>query len=309
MEARTPLCFNIYSGSIPDKTHLEYMMYESKGLGIKNACFVMDRGFVTESNIQSMDDFGHTFVASLPGNLTEAMRLIDENRANVRKTAHWIKKHDIYGIKIPLVMYGLDLTAHLYYDTDKQGFDEKLLYSHIAKIEAELERMKRKKRGAKRYKELFVLLDEPKGDIDYKLDTAKVDERLARTGHFIIITNDGEMDSAEVLGIYRERDVIEKNFDQLKNHIDFKRMRTHWNSTTEGKIFVGFIALILRSYIMKKIKGSKETKNHTVEKVMLELRRIKTLIMDDGVEMLFLLTKLQKTLLETMEVPEDIFDL
>jgi transposase len=96
--------------------------------------------------------------------------------------------------------------------------------------------------------------------------------------------------------------VIEKSFEQFKNRLDFKRMRTHWNKTTEGKMFIGFLALILRSYMFRVMKGDPQTKHLTFDKVLSELRKIKSVTLSDLSEMLIPLTKLQKTILSTLSV-------
>jgi hypothetical protein len=47
-------------------------------------------------------------------------------------------------------------------------------------------------------------------------------------------------------------------------------------------VFVGFLALILRSHMLKKLKRDQETKSLTFEKVLRELRKIKLLTMPDN---------------------------
>ena len=73
-------------------------------------------------------------------------------------------------------------------------------------------------------------------------------------------------------------------------------MRTHWN-IMEGKLFVGFLALILRSDMLHKIKSNDHTKDLTFGKIIIELRKIKSVTLADHREMLISLTKMQETLL------------
>ena len=54
---------------------------------------------------------------------------------------------------------------------------------------------------------------------------------------------------------YRAKDSVEKLFDQIKVDIGAKRSRTHTNKTTDGKIFVIFIALAIRTYMLGKLKN------------------------------------------------------
>ena len=303
MTSHMPVYYNIYSGSIPDKNYLEFMMTDTKALGIQNICFVIDRGFVTEDNFLCMQEKGFSFITAMPGKRLEALRLIDENKRNLRKTANRISEYEVYGLQCAVELYDLNLQAHIYYDPEKQAHDEKELYAHIEKMRMELEKMNRSKRVTKKYKEYFTIDEKVQDALIYKLDTCKVDEKLDRTGYFILLSNKPELTSAEVLKIYRNRDVIEKNFDQFKNRMDFKRMRTHWIKTMEGKMFIGFLALILRSYMRRMVKNDTQTKHLTFEKILIELRKIKLVTLSDLSEVLIPMTKLQKTILSILGVP------
>jgi transposase len=62
------------------------------------------------------------------------------------------------------------------------------------------------------------------------------------------------MDSPAILSVYRDRDAIEKGFDELKNYVDMRRLRTHNQETTKGKKFCALIALIVASEIGGKLE-------------------------------------------------------
>jgi transposase len=111
------------------------------------------------------------------------------------------------------------------------------------------------------------------------------------------------LSSGDVLGLYRGRDVVEKGFCGFKSGLDFRRVRTHFTRTLEGKLFVGFLALVLRSYMWCLVRGNVELKRLTFEKVLLELEKICVVSMSDMRQVLLPLTKLQKTILTTFKVP------
>ena len=299
-ESQLPVYYNLYSGSITDKSHLPFMMEGASRLGIKKVRFVLDRGFVAEGNLKYMEREGHMFVTALPQGLLEAKKLIDGCKQSIRKTANRVVEFGVYGLPVEIELYGSRLNAHVYFDTEKQALDEKELYAHIERLESELGKMGKSKRATRRYTDYFAIEEEKAGKLKFNQDSEKIDERLNRAGFFILLTNDQSLGSGEVLGIYRRRDVIEKNFDQLKNGLDFRRLRTHANKTTDGKVFVGFLSLALRSHMMKKLKENKAMKRLTLEKVLLELRKIRSVTYADSSRMLMPLTKLQRELLEAM---------
>ncbi|MDR2971791.1 MAG: transposase [Bacteroidales bacterium] len=302
-ESRLPVYYDVYSGSVPDKSHLIFMMNGAEKLGISNVRFVIDRGFVKKDNLSFMAEKKYLFVTAFSGHLNAAKKIIDECKDSIRKAANRINLFDVYALPVDIDLYGFDMKAHVYYDGQKQVLDEKELYAHIERLGAELEKIDKKKRTTKKYTDFFIINED--GNSSFAQNNDKIDELLSRTGFFILLSNDESLNSTEVLQIYRGKDVIEKNFDQLKNGLDFKRLRTHLNATTDGKVFVAFIALILRSYMLNKIKQHEQIKHITLEKALRELRKIKVLSFEDYTRTLLPLTKLQKTILDAFHISND----
>jgi len=296
-----PVYYNVYSGSISDKSHLPCMLYGAKKLGIQNQCFVLDRGFVTEENMKYMHEENNRFISAFPQHFVETKRLIDECKDVIHKSENRVKECGVYALPTNTEIYDFKMTAHVYFDPKKQAMDEDGLYSYIDRLEEDLEKMKKTKRVTKRYTDFFTIEQENEGNICFEPDNERINERLSRAGFFALLTNDNALDSGEVLKIYRRRDVIEKNFNQLKNEIDFKRIRTHVNKTMDGKVFVGFIALIVRSYLLTKIKQKEETKKFTLEKILIEFRKVKVVTFQDSTQRLIPLTKTQRTIIQALD--------
>ena len=299
-KTRMPVYYDMYNGSIADKAYLFTMMENAKILGITNVRYVMDQGFLTGDNLTYMQENEHYFVTALPKHLIESRRLIDESKDMIRKSANRLVDYGIYAvIGETTIIDGCKMTAHIYFDPEKQHQDEKTLFAHIDGLKQDLEKMSKSKPASKRYTDFFdVNQDKPEG-LEFNMDHDKIDKVLSRTGFFVLLSNDDKLSSEEVLSIYRNKDVVEKGFAQLKNEVDFSRLRTHVNETTNGKVFVGFIALIIRSYLMNRIKGHPETKKMTLGKVLSELRKIKIITVNGIKTALTPLTKQQRLILST----------
>jgi transposase len=298
-----PVYYNIYSGSISDKSELVFMLENTERLGIKNIRFVLDRGFVTEENIRYMNERGYPFIVPLPASRQETVKLIGQVQDCMRNSKNWIEFHELYGTAMEYEIYGIKTQVHIFFNTEKCSYDEKGLYSNISRLASELEKLKKSKSVGKRYTEFFNV-EKERGAINYKLNHDKINERLKRAGFFVFLTTDLATTSEELIQIYCNRDVVEKSFDCLKNEIDFKRMRTHYNRTAEGKIFVGFIALILRSMLLSKTREKSETKKQPIEKILLELKKIKVITLNDGKKMLMPLTQIQKEILGVLGISD-----
>ncbi len=53
---------------------------------------------------------------------------------------------------------------------------------------------------------------------------------------------------------YRDKDVVEKSFDDLKNQLDMKRLRVHSSATVAGRLFVQFIDLLCMSALLREMR-------------------------------------------------------
>ncbi|MEW8119928.1 MAG: hypothetical protein AB2792_22430, partial [Candidatus Thiodiazotropha sp.] len=62
--------------------------------------------------------------------------------------------------------------------------------------------------------------------------------------------------------------------DDLKNHLDMKRLRVHSAPAMDGRLFLQFLALIYVSSIRTRIIGNEKLKNFTAAKVMEEMETL-----------------------------------
>jgi len=89
-------------------------------------------------------------------------------------------------------------------------------------------------------------------------------------GYFALLSNELK-DAVEALEIYRNKDLVERAFDNLKERLNLRRVAVSSEQSLDGKFFVQFIALIFLFYITKKMKENNLFKNHTMQEVLDEL--------------------------------------
>ena len=126
-----------------------------------------------------------------------------------------------------------------------------------------------------------------------------IDSEKKLAGYFVILTNHYK-DSGQMLEIYRNKDVVEKCFDNLKNDLDLNRLRIHSDRVMEGRIFIGFISLIVTSYIREKMRIHDVYRKYTFNELMAELKKLKMIVFRDGKELLTEITSGQKFIFKAM---------
>ena len=92
---------------------------------------------------------------------------------------------------------------------------------------------------------------------------AKISEYLSKLGFFIIISGKPDLTKEEVLSYYRNKDKVEKIFDNTKNELNTNRLHSHSKATTDGRLFVKFIATILYQQVTKVMKENDMFKKYS----------------------------------------------
>ncbi|NJD02587.1 MAG: transposase [Ruminiclostridium sp.] len=305
-ESMLPLYYCVYPGSVPDKTHLEYMLRDNELIGFKKAKYVMDRGFFTSDNLKYMTDAGARFIISVPNSSSFSKELIDKYRNEIVNRSECRLGKDLPYVKSAIREdFGMRLKAHIYYSPSKAADEENILFADIEKCENALRQMTETPSRSLRYDRYFKINQKKGGGIGFIRDTEKINTIISRLGFFIIVETDFEASSYDILMTYRRRDVVEKSFDDLKNELDMKRLHCQSDQTTEGKMFIAFIALIMRSWMQNKLKEYMSTNGMTFTGVLKEIRKIKYVTTRDGRKLLSPVTKKQRELLEKCGLSSD----
>ena len=293
-----PVFYTTYPGSIVDKSHMKYMMAYNETLGIDNVCFIMDRGFCTTANVKDMHASHRPYIIGVPISHKTTRAAINEVRDGILSMRNFIKNTGVYAHSIHSRFYGVTSTIHIYWNPDMAEEQRRDLYRTVEAKEEILCQLKRlTKKDLKRYQNYFSIDLAEDGTFQYERNYEKIDDIAKSCGFFCLLTNT-QLTSSDVLAIYRRKDTIEKGFDDIKNHIDMKRLRTHSSDTTDGKMFCAFIALIAATEMDNKLAVYKKEKSMSKMGLISELEKIKVVFMDDGRRLMNPITKTQRTILE-----------
>ena len=291
---REPLFYEDYPGSIVDVSQLECMLGKAKEYGYRNVGFILDRGYFSKDNIRYMDHEGYNFVIMVKGMSKLVNGIILENKntfEDVRKFhVHGTKT---YGITVKSKLYNSDMKSryfHLYYSPGKNSYQR-------SDLEKKLERMKRtieKLRGktevelSESYLEYFEpIYYEPDHTFLMAKEREKVIENeLKLCGYFCIITSE-KMTADDALHLYKSRDCSEKLFRGDKSYLGNRSLRVGSQETAEAKIFVEFVAMIVRNrlytYLMDEVKRIGQRENYmTVPAAIKELEKIEMVRVNSG---------------------------
>lgn len=318
-----PLFYEEYPGSINDVSQLKYMLEKAAGYGYQNVGFILDRGYFSESNIRYMDEKGISYIMMFKGKKELVRSLILSEKGTFEdKWDHYIERFDAYGADIDSYLLSSDIDKgkkrhfHLYYSDDKAAAEKKELKERISRMEEALKKVQGKSFEASReYLDLFDLFywedKENKKKIlqSARVKTKVVQEELSLCGYYVIITSE-EMTAEHALTKYKNRDVSEKLFRDDKTFIGGRSLRVQSTNSAASKLFIEFIALIIRNRIYTKLSDEtqrlKKWLNYmNVAAALKELEKIMIVRdMKGQWRLSYAVTKTQKTILKAFGMDE-----
>lgn len=259
-----------YDGSVNDETILAqvYLQMQSAGLNLANNILVTDRGFQSIWNTQTAINLDLKYIQFLSlneGVVREALRrkmlpLSDP-------TAHRDLELFISALSVedlwtqatdagPVTIKG---HLHLYRDAitaqeDADALHRDILYAVKVKNEQEKTPNGKTKRLDetlwKRVKPFLYENKHPKdGDSVWSIRDEKLREAVRFMGCRAIRTN-AVSNPFEALCIYRQRDIIEQGFNQLKNEVGESRL-VATETTYRGKLFIFSLAQSIRMSMLR----------------------------------------------------------
>ena len=309
-----PLFYEKYPGSINDVSQLQIMLEKIKGYGYRHVGFILDRGYFSKDNIQYMDENGYDFVIMVKGMAKFVRSLIEEVHGSFEnKRDYSLRKHRLYGTTVKKMLFGSDKQDryfHVFYSDMKASAERENLEARIEKMKRVLDSVKGKAVSfSGEYAHYFKLeiYDKDGTFLGYRENKEVIEKELELCGYFVIVTS-RKMTAAEAIDLYKSRDTSEKMFRGDKSYLGNKSLRNHGNESASSKIFVEFIALIIRCRIYTLLQKEKErldkTPNFmTVPAAIKELEKIEMIRGIDGKYRLdHAITKNQKMILSAFKM-------
>jgi len=105
----------------------------------------------------------------------------------------------------------------------------------------------------------------------------------------------------EVLSLYRERDEVEKKFDDLKNELEAMPLRVQKIETLQGLLFIFFVSLIMRAVLLRKARKAELLDKKSIDEILMELAKLRA-VKVGGKWRLTEISKKQRTILEKMKI-------
>ena len=307
-KGRLPVYFERTPGNITDVSTLHNLLKTVKALEIKSLHYVMDKGFYSKKNVDELFAARDKFLVSVPINNKWVQHVIDDIYDKVHGPEGYKKlDNEILYVHSRLYSWGENKRrcyVHLYYNARARADAVDKFNEELLEYKRELESGKPIAANEEAYDTFFTLKTTPKRGTKVSFNMEAVNRHIHRYAGFQTLLSNGIKDPVEALQIYRDKDVVEKCFDDLKNQIDMKRLRMHSSATVDGRLFVQFVALIYVSALRKEMRKSKLIERYTVRELLQEMDTL-TKIKYSGKygHILTEITKPQREILQGLNIP------
>ena len=313
---QVPLLYEEYPGSINDVSQFTFMVDKVKEYKYKHIGFILDRGYFSKENIQYIDNNHYEFIIMVKGCKALVSSLVWQHKNTFETDRKCnIRAYKVYGTSCEGKLYEDDKKKryfHIYYNPAKQAAEREVLEQKLDRYKAFIEKnIGKDQKFGKCYQEYFDIHYDKKGKLLYAEEkTDAVSRELNLCGYFCIITSE-KMNAEEALIHYKGRDISEKLFQADKTFIGSGSMRVQSVEAMSSKIFLEFIALIVRNRMYNLLKEEMlktETKANylTVPATIRELEKIEMVRRNNGRYQLdHAITRKQKTILAAFGLNEE----
>jgi len=200
--------------------------------------------------------------------------------------------------------------VHIYYSASKAAGERARLEENIEEMQSYLARFQDTDHefGPTFHKYFHMHYNKETGHFVYGEPNLQViRDELELCGYFAIITSE-KMDAKEAISLYKNRDASEKVFRADKSYLGNHCLRVASEEAASNKIFIGFIALIIRSKMYTALKSKakelvKKPNDLTVPAAIRELEKIEmTRQLDKVYRLDHAVTKTQKVILSAFDI-------
>lgn len=274
-----PAYYRRLPGNITDVATLKTTMQSLDFLGTAGINFILDRGFYSELNIDELFKRRHKFTIAVPSRRKWVEKIIDQHYESIQSPDNYIQIDDEESLYVQTVLHKWGKEErrsylHIYYSAQKAAAEFDRFTRKLLKYKDELTSGKKVKEHEEYYTRYFIIKETPKRGLQVSFNDEEIQKYRKRYAGFFCILSNAIKQPLTTLNVYRAKDVVENSFDDLKNHLDMKRLRIHTSAAMDARIFLQFLALIYISQIRSTIQADKALRNLTVREVMEDMETL-----------------------------------
>ena len=299
-----PITHFVFEGNRNSKSTIKNLVARLQEMKIEPGVIIWDRGNISQEHVKLIEKAGWKLIAGLPRTMKKVKELMGTVEIPIN-AENFIKKSRngyLYGVELTTEIIGKNRKVILYVNQNKRMNKINEQNYALSEIERELTELNMRSGGMSEgelHKKIKEILNEwsdcievhvkrkvTENRIEWKLKKRSI-SRLEKTyGKGVILKTDENIGMKEAVGLYFEKDVIEKIFRTVKTEEKVEPVRHRLESRVRAYLFVcmlGYRVLCALRYKMTKITGDEESWSATM-KLLDNLRRVEQVDVKFGKE-------------------------
>lgn len=281
---RLPVYQTSYHGSLKDVSTLRTTLAEVSALVPQHELrVVMDKGFFSQTNVDDMLNPKQPvhFLLSVPFTSAFARKQVESECKDIDQLENTILTADdaIRGVHKIRTWHtkarNTQLHVHVYFNPVKAATERNQLYGFVTELKQTAQQDPEQPKFQEDFHKYLIIRKSSKhdGGCIVSIRQEVIAKKLQTCGWMVLISDTVD-NPQEALDIYRTKDVVEKNFQRLKNMLDLKRLRVHNDLRMENKLFISFIAILLISTLHRRMKQAGLYRQYTMHELLLKVRKL-----------------------------------
>jgi len=276
-----PFYFRKLAGNIPDVSTVKNLLADFEVLGFNKVKLVIDRGFYSEANINGLLKERIKFIVAVQTGLSYVRKEIDKVYDTIRSYENLDEQHGLYRTTVltewnyqqerpnkkDTIEEKRRIYLHIYFNIDKYADDETAFDSKLLAMRRELQSGRRVPEHENFYKKYFEIKETPVRGVQVTVKEDAVRKNKRYYGYFALLCNE-KMDAVTALQFYRNKDLIEKSFGNIKERLNLRRLLVSSERSLDGKLFVAFVALVYTSYIKNHMQEAGLFQKYTIQSLL-----------------------------------------
>ena len=297
-----PIFSSLYPGSLNDVSILKPFLSQISSFNVPKCNLVMDKGFYSLSNIKFMLKHfpSYNFLLAVPFTTNYARNIAKKGVSIFDPRESFIQGGDLLqGVSITEKLNNnQNLIYHIFYNRSIYEDSYRCLMEDAYYLKQSLIADPKKFTNNKDVKKYLIFDKQSKFDNkNILINHNEILNEIKYRVWLIIVGNDDSLNFQDVIKIYRNKDIVEKAFNNMKNNLYFNRLRVQSERNSKSKLFITTIGLIIYSYIHKKMVKNNLYKNYSINSLLKSLAKLKIHI-NNGVKSLETPTKEVKNILQ-----------
>ena len=276
-QSNLPFYYRKLAGNIPDVKTIKVLLADLGELGLEKMKLVMDKGFFSVDNINGLMKERLKFLIAVRTSLGIVRRELERVYDDFSTFEYYDEDHELYSTTVTSEWdyaqerpYKGDVLEekrrvyiHLFYNVDRAAEDQKNFDRRLMRLKRELISGKRDPENESQYSKYFMVKNTPARGIQVTVNEEAIKKAKRYYGFFALLSNE-KMEAITALELYRNKDLVEKAFGNLKERLNLRRSLVSSEKSLDGKLFVEFIALIYLSCLKKRMQEKNLGRHYTM---------------------------------------------